>query len=63
MEQWWHAGAFIPGKGLHQYESFDELVAANNPALQTFKGGKKTKGPFDLFGLVGSATPWSKFSL
>jgi len=27
-------GAFIPGKGMRQYETFDELVAVSNPALQ-----------------------------
>ena len=27
-------------------ESFDELVAVSNPALQTFKGRKGTKGAF-----------------
>ncbi len=26
--------------------AFDELVAASNPALETFKGGKKTKGAY-----------------
>ena len=37
-------GSFIPGKGMREHESFDELMAANNPALQTMKGAKKTKG-------------------
>jgi len=39
-------GAFIPGKGMRQYETFDELVAVSNPALETMKGKKKTKGAF-----------------
>lgn len=39
-------GAFIPGKGLHQNEPFENLLAASNPALATFKGGKNTKGAF-----------------
>ena len=38
-------GAFIPGKGMRDHESFENLVAVN-PALETFKGGKKTKGTF-----------------
>lgn len=44
----WREGSFIPGKGLHEHESFDQLVAANNPALQTFKGGRKTKGKLGI---------------
>jgi hypothetical protein len=39
------AGSFIPGKGIRSHESFDQLLATN-PALETFKGGKKTKSSF-----------------
>jgi hypothetical protein len=33
---------------MRQHESFDELMAASNPALETFKrkGGKSTDGTF-----------------
>ena len=31
---------------MREHESFETLVAANNPALQTFKGRKGTKGAF-----------------
>jgi hypothetical protein len=37
---------FIPGKGLHMNEEFDRLMAIQNPALQTFKARKPTKGQF-----------------
>ena len=44
-------GQFIPGKGMRNRE--DELLAVNNPALETFKGGKKTKGTirYQILGL------------
>jgi hypothetical protein len=29
---------------MRQHESFDELMAASNPALQTFKSGPKRGG-------------------
>ena len=35
-------GSFIPGKGIRDSESFDNLMASN-PALETFKSRKKTK--------------------
>ena len=38
-------GSFIPGKGLREHESFDQLIASN-PALETMKGRKRTKGSF-----------------
>ena len=31
---------------MREQTSFDELVAVQNPALQTFKGRKPTKGAF-----------------
>jgi hypothetical protein len=35
------------GKGLREKEEFNNLIAGlQNPALQTFKGGKRTKGAF-----------------
>ncbi len=39
-------GAYIPGKGLRNGQTYDELVAVSNPALETFKGRKATKGSF-----------------
>jgi hypothetical protein len=29
--------SFYPGKGMRDHESFEELVAASNPALQTVR--------------------------
>jgi len=41
-------GTFVPGKGMRQQQSFDELMAVSNPALETFKkkGRKSTDGTF-----------------
>jgi hypothetical protein len=51
-------GSFIPGKGLREQESFEEIqmvndsnynfgtILATNPALETFKGRKRTSGSF-----------------
>lgn len=38
--------AFIPGKGLHDSEDYETLMAANNPALQTLRSRKPTKQAF-----------------
>lgn len=38
-------GSFIPGKGLREHESFNQLLASN-PALETFQGRKYVQGEY-----------------